>query len=80
MLGGHGGTFAAKAGEMLRKEIELLGSRYATREEVGESLELVGRGEIWPLVTEKVPLAQAEALHQRLDKALVTGRAALVMQ
>jgi len=78
-LGGHGGTFTAYPGEMLRRELELLGSRYATKEEVVESLELVARGELWPMVTEKVPLEQAEALHQRLDKALVTGRAALMV-
>ena len=45
--------FNVKAGELLRKEIELLGSRYATREEVIESLEIVARGEVWPMVTEK---------------------------
>ena len=78
-LGGHGGTFTANPALMLRKELELLGSRYATREEVIESLELVARGEVSALVTEKVPLAEAEALHQRLDKGLITGRAALMM-
>jgi len=76
-LGGHGGTFSANPGEMLRKEVELLGSRYASREEVAESLELVARGALWPVVTEKVPLAEAEAVHERLDKGAVTGRAAL---
>ena len=78
-LGGHGARFTANPGEMLRKELELLGSRYATKEEVAESLELVARGELWPMVTEKVPLEEAEAIHQRLDKALVTGRAALMI-
>ena len=78
-LGGHGAKFTATPAEMLRKELELLGSRYATKEEVVESLELVARGELWPMVTEKVPLAQAEAIHQRLDKGLITGRAALMI-
>lgn len=78
-LGGHGGTFKANPGEMLRKEAELLGSRYASRQEVIESLELVARGELWPMVTEKVPLAQAEALHARLERGAITGRAALMM-
>jgi D-arabinose 1-dehydrogenase-like Zn-dependent alcohol dehydrogenase len=64
---------------MLRKELEIMGSRYATRQEVLDSLDLVARGEVWPLVTEKVPLAQAETIHQRLDKGAITGRAALVM-
>jgi propanol-preferring alcohol dehydrogenase len=79
MLAGHGKPFRADPNLFLQKEAELLGSRYATRQEVLDSLELVARGEIWPLVTEKVPLEQAEAVHQRLDKHLVTGRAALMI-
>lgn len=78
-LGGHGEPFKAQPAALLRKELEIMGSRYATRQEVLDSLDLVARGEVWPLVTEKVPLAQAEAVHQRLDKGLITGRAALVM-
>jgi alcohol dehydrogenase, propanol-preferring len=78
-LGGHGGTFRANPGEMLRKEAELLGSRYASRQEVIESLALVARGELWPLVTEKVPLSEAEALHARLEQGAITGRAALMV-
>jgi len=79
-LAGHGGTFKAEPGALLRKELEILGSRYATRQEVLESLDLVARGELWPRVTEKVPLAEAESIHQRLERGLITGRAALVMQ
>ena len=44
-----------------------------------DTLELVARGEFKALVTDKAPLEQAEALHQRLDKELIIGRAALVM-
>lgn len=78
-LGGHGQPFQLDPAQLLRKEIEVMGSRYATRQEVIESLELVARGEFFPIVTEKVPLEQAEAIHTRLDKSLVTARAALVM-
>jgi len=79
-LGGHGAPFRVEPGAMLRKELEILGSRYATRQEVLDALDLVARGDVWPLVTEKVPLAQAESIHQRLERGLITGRAALVMQ
>jgi propanol-preferring alcohol dehydrogenase len=79
VLGGRGQPFKVEPALMLRKELELVGSRYATRQEVLDSLDLVARGEVWPLVTEKVPLDEAEAIHQRLDKGLITGRAALVM-
>jgi propanol-preferring alcohol dehydrogenase len=79
-LGGNSGRFTVNPGEMLQKELELLGSRYASKQEVVESLELVARGELWPIVREKVPMAQAEAVHGRLGQALVTGRAALMMR
>lgn len=79
-LGGHGAPFQADPAAMLRKELEILGSRYATRQEVMDSLELVARGDLWPLVTEKVPFTQAEAIHQQLETGSVTGRAALLMQ
>ena len=78
-LGGHSQPFQLDPAQLLRKEIEVMGSRYATRQEVIESLELVARGEFFPIVTEKVPLEQAEAIHARVEKSLVTARAALVM-
>jgi D-arabinose 1-dehydrogenase-like Zn-dependent alcohol dehydrogenase len=79
VLSGNGEPFAADPAAFLRNELELLGSRYATRQEVLDSLELVARGELWPLVTETMPLQDAEALHQRLERGLITGRAALLM-
>lgn len=79
VLAGHGEPFTAHSSAFLRKELELLGSRYATRQEVMDSLELVARGEFFPIVTEKVPLEQAESIHQRLDKGLVTARAAVLI-
>ena len=79
-LGGSGKAFNADPAHMLRNEIEIMGSRYATRQEVMDTLELVARGEFSALVTDKAPLEQAEALHQRLEKELIIGRAALVMK
>ncbi len=78
-LGGSGKPFNADPAKLLRDEIEIIGSRYATRQEVMDTLELVARGEFSALVTDKAPLEQAEALHQRLEKELIIGRAALVM-
>ena len=79
VLAGHGKPFQADASAMLRKELELIGSRYATRQEVLDSLDLVARGEMWPLVTEKVPIEKAEQVHERLERGLITGRAALLV-
>ena len=78
-LGGSGKNFSAHAHTMLEKELILMGSRYATRQEVIESLELCARGEVWPLVTETADMAGAEALHERVEQGLVTGRAAILI-
>ena len=79
LLAGSSKSFTVDPAHFMRKEAEIMSSRYATRQEVLDSLELVARGELWPLVNEKAPLEQAEAIHQRLDKGLVTGRAALII-
>ncbi|MGE3937018.1 MAG: alcohol dehydrogenase catalytic domain-containing protein [Rhodospirillaceae bacterium] len=78
-LGGSGQPFRANSAAMLAKELELIGSRYATRQEVLDSLALVARGDIAPLVTETYPLEQAEAAHQRLEHEKTIGRAALLI-
>jgi len=79
-LGGAGGTFQANALEMLLKEQDLLGSRYATRVEILETYDLVARGELWPIVTDIRPMEEAEAIHERVEKGEVTGRAAIIIQ
>ncbi len=78
-LGGAGQAFRVSALDMLLKEQDLLGSRYVTRSEILETLDLVARGEVWPLVTETRPLEEAEALHERVERGQVTGRAALLI-
>src|ERR1043166_1139932 len=76
-LGGSGQPFTASARDMLNKEQDLLGSRYVTRTEILAAFDLVARGEVWPLVTEVRPLAEAEAVHERVERGEVTGRAVL---
>jgi propanol-preferring alcohol dehydrogenase len=76
-LGGSGEPFLASARDMLNKEQDLLGSRYVTRSEVLESLELVARGEVFPLVTVIRPLEEADAVHELVERGEVTGRAVL---
>lgn len=78
-LGAAGQSFLASSKDMLLKEQDLLGSRYASRSEVVETLDLVARGEVWPIVTDIRPLNDAEALHERLERGQVTGRAALLI-
>jgi D-arabinose 1-dehydrogenase-like Zn-dependent alcohol dehydrogenase len=76
-LGGASQPFMASARDMLNKEQDLLGSRYVTRAEILAAFDLVARGEVWPLVTDVRPLAEAEAVHERVERGEVIGRAAL---
>jgi alcohol dehydrogenase, propanol-preferring len=81
--GGGGATpFEALGRDLLAKELEILGSRYCTRQEVQDTLELAARGDIWPLVTEKCPFDARAALtiHERLEQGDVLGRAALMIR
>ena len=78
-LGGAGQPFKASACDLLLKEQEILGSRYVTRSEILDALDLVARGEVWPLVTDVRPMAEAEALHERVERGDITGRAALLV-
>ena len=78
-LGGAGRPFAASALSLMLKEQDVLGSRYVTRSEILDALDLVARGEVWPLVTDICPLEEAEALHERIERGEVTGRGALLI-
>jgi propanol-preferring alcohol dehydrogenase len=81
ILGGGGNPepFRASGDRIKSREIEILGSKYASRSEVRTALELVASGALRPVVTETRPLADAEALHQRIEGGNVTGRAALLI-
>ncbi len=78
-LGGAGAPFQADSMAMLLNEQDLLGSRYVTRREILDSLELAAAGEVWPIVTDIRKLEEAEAIHERVEKGEVIGRAALLI-
>ena len=78
-LGGAGKTFQASSLEIMLGEQDLLGSRYVSRTDILDTLNIVARGEVWPLVSDVRPLAQAEALHERLERGEIIGRAALLV-
>ena len=42
-----------------------------------DALDIVARGQVWPLVTETGAMEDAEAIHERVAQGLVIGRAAL---
>jgi len=78
-LGGAGQRFALDAAHLLNNEIDVLGSRYVSPQEIVETYELMARGEVWPLVTEIRPMEQAETLHAMVERGDVIGRAALLI-
>ncbi len=78
-LGGAGQRFQVSSLDMLLKEQDLLGSRYVSRVEVLEALDLEARREVWPMVTDIRPLEEAEAVHERVERGEVIGRAALLV-
>lgn len=78
-LGGSGQAFEVAAPDLVHKELDVLGSRYVSRGIVLEALELVARKEIWPMVTDIRPWTEAEAIHERVERGAVIGRAALLI-
>jgi len=78
-LGGAGAVFGVDAARLLNNEIDVLGSRYVSPLEILETYELMARGEVWPMVTEIRPMADAERLHAMVEKGEVIGRAALLI-
>jgi D-arabinose 1-dehydrogenase-like Zn-dependent alcohol dehydrogenase len=79
-LGGYSPVpFRVSASRLLQGELEIMGSRAFTKQDIIDSLELCARGQVWPLVTETYRLEEAEKVHARLDAGLITGRAAIVM-
>ena len=78
-LGGSAEVFELDARQILLKEADVMGSRYVSYNEITESLLLVAKSEIWPIVSEIRPLAEAEAVHELVENGEVIGRAALLV-
>jgi propanol-preferring alcohol dehydrogenase len=62
---------------MVRGELSILGSRYASRGEVAEAGRLVAAGRIQPIVSRVVPLASVSELHAALLDRTLIGRGAI---
>lgn len=73
------GTFQVNTGLLLNKELEITASRYVTKQELAESIELVRIGKIKPIVTRTFPLEDADLAHRLVDEHKIIGRAALIV-
>ncbi|MFC1893607.1 alcohol dehydrogenase catalytic domain-containing protein [Chloroflexota bacterium] len=60
-------------------ELVITGSRYVTKQELTETIEVVRRGMIKAIIGKTFPLEEADVAHQMVDQNKVVGRAALVI-
>jgi propanol-preferring alcohol dehydrogenase len=80
ILGGRrGAQLPVDAFRMLNGELSILGSRYVTRQDIVDSLELVRRGLVRPIVSRTFALEEVEQAHEILDRGEMIGRAAMVL-
>jgi D-arabinose 1-dehydrogenase-like Zn-dependent alcohol dehydrogenase len=64
--------------DLVFRQVSVLGSRYASRHEVALAAELAASGRVRPVVSERVPADDVDALHERLARGDVLGRGALI--
>jgi propanol-preferring alcohol dehydrogenase len=64
---------------LVLSQLSILGSRYASRYEVGLAAGLVASKRVTPIVSRRVPLEQVESLHDDLRRGTLIGRGALVL-
>ncbi|MGI0084332.1 MAG: zinc-binding dehydrogenase, partial [Nitrososphaerales archaeon] len=63
--------------DVIRKEISILGSRYATKHEFREAIEMVERGLIEPVVTSVYKFEDADKALRDVEEGNVAGRAVI---
>ena len=79
LLTGHPGvTVEVSPRRLVRDEIAVLGSRYTTKTEFMEAIELVRSGKVKPVVSESRPLERVEELHLKLSENRLLGRGATI--
>lgn len=60
--------------DLVRQETEIVGSRANTTRELEETMDLVARGQLRPIVDRVLPLEEVEAAYQALREGRVLGR------
>jgi 2-desacetyl-2-hydroxyethyl bacteriochlorophyllide A dehydrogenase len=73
-------TFEVTTYHLLANEIEILGSRSVTREEMQRVMELVADGVLNPVIAERLPLDLANDAYSRLSEGKIIGRPVIVFQ
>jgi D-arabinose 1-dehydrogenase-like Zn-dependent alcohol dehydrogenase len=76
---GDSSKFTLDATMVVRKGIEVRGSRYVTATEIAQTLELLRQKKVRAIVERTFPLEQAEEVHQLIRDNRLVGRVALVV-
>lgn len=66
-------------GAIIVRELKILGSAHATREDLKDVISMVSEGHISPTVSEVRPLDQVGDLHRAMEERTVTGRVVIRM-
>ncbi|MFC1861857.1 alcohol dehydrogenase catalytic domain-containing protein [Chloroflexota bacterium] len=78
-LVGAGGSFQLDMGKLVSQELVITGSRYVTKQEIIDTIEVVRRGKIKPIIDKTFSLEEADLAHQMVDQHKVMGRAVLII-
>lgn len=79
VCGGHAGEVVnLDLIEMFRNEWSVIGCARATEAELRNVIELVGRGELSPVISEALPLADAAEAHRRMEDRKQFGKLVLI--
>ena len=70
---------AAPPGVILANEYTITGSRCVTKQELAETIQLVMRGQIKPVISQRFSLEEVPEAHKLLEEGKIFGRAILVM-
>jgi propanol-preferring alcohol dehydrogenase len=74
-----GDEFRVEPRAFVHRQVSVAGSRYASRREVAQAIELVRRGAIHPFVSRTAPLEEAGSLFRAIADRSLLGRAAVVV-
>ncbi|HVP80775.1 MAG TPA: alcohol dehydrogenase catalytic domain-containing protein [Thermodesulfobacteriota bacterium] len=71
-------SFQVQSMKLVSRELEIYGSRSCGREDLKETIELVSRGKVKPVVAESHPLTDANVALRKLEQGDLIGRSVLV--
>jgi D-arabinose 1-dehydrogenase-like Zn-dependent alcohol dehydrogenase len=72
-----GVDFEVSPRELVFSQARIIGSRYASRAELGEASRMVASGRVRPIVTRVVDAAGIDAVHDELRRGELIGRGAV---